>query len=153
MAQELIKTLDVLLFSSGKYNWAVDVYWVKFVKWGVSKEKLKVLNQKKIKNILGVIPRFGLEVDQNAFPAIPLVGSNDSFDYQSFYGDAIFLEYGEKKFAILADEITGTETLTISKQIYLPPVHLKQVFKGKNIWAVASIRNSLVYLFEPVSGV
>jgi len=149
MPDESVKTLDILLFTSGNYWWGIDVYFVQFVKWGIQREDLRPLKQKKTASILGIPPEFAVEDKGQLFPAIFLVGTPEVSVYDSFHGTAIFLGYHRKNFVVLADEIIGTETLRIPDQIRLLPKHLKAVFSGKNIWAAAEIRENLAYLFEP----
>jgi len=149
MREETTKTLDILLFASGNYWWGVDIYFVQLVKWGINREHLQPLKRKRIKSILSIIPVYGVKSDGQLIPAIPLTGTADAFDYQSFHGAAVFLGHNQTDFVVLADEVIGTETLKIPEQIRLLPHHLKNVFSDKNVWAVAEIRDNLAYLFEP----
>lgn len=151
MCEESTKTLDILLFASGNYLWGVDIHFVQLVKWGIRGGDLRRLKEKKRASILGILPEFGVEDAGQLFPAIFLVGTADIVDYESFYGATIFLGHDQKDFAVLANEIIGTEALKITEQIRLLPKHLKTVFSGKNIWAAAEVRENLAYLFEPPS--
>ncbi|NOY79071.1 MAG: hypothetical protein GXO76_14560 [Calditrichaeota bacterium] len=144
-----VNTLDILLFTSGNFWWGVDVYFVQFVKWGIRGKDLKPLKPTQAASILGIPPALGLEDQGQFFPAIFLAGASEDFDLKSFQGTAIFLGHHRKNFVVLADEIVGTETLKVPGHIRSLPEHLKPVFSGKNIWAVADIRGNLVYLFEP----
>ncbi len=152
MREKATKTLDILLFASGNYWWGVDIYFVQLVKWGIRTEHLQPLKQKRIKSILSRIPEYGVENNGQLIPAIPLTGTADAFDHRLFNGTAVFLGHNQTDFAVLASDVIGTETLKIPEQIRLLPPHLKNVFSGKNIWAVAEIRDNLAYLFEPPVG-
>ncbi|GBD93679.1 hypothetical protein BMS3Abin05_01264 [bacterium BMS3Abin05] len=144
------KTFDVLLFTSGDYLWGVDVHFINSVKWGVGSSEFIPLKNQTVKSILGVPSRFGLKLGEAIIPVVPFVGNNDPFGYDSFQGAVIFFREVPEPFGLLADQINGTESLMIREQIRPVPLHLKRVFSGKNIWAIAEAEGGLAYLFEPV---
>ena len=149
MADQAIEKMDILLFRAGRFFWGVDVAYVVHVYWGISGENLVPLKSHFPLTCFGSRPEFGLSIEGESVPAIPLLSSTDSFNPAAFSGAAVVLYQKLTKMAVLAEEIVGTFSLDVNRQIHLLPNHLSGVMKTKGIWGIGQEEDKLIYLLEP----
>ncbi len=148
MENRRITKLDILLFRAGGFFWGVSVERVAHIYWGIAGEDLLPLEPEVPALCFGSRPEFGIPEGDKVIPAVPLLSSTRSFDRAAFRGAAVVLQKELNRLAVLADEVVGTLSLDVERQIYLPPRHLEGVFKGKEIWGVAEEEGMLIYLIE-----